>query len=218
MAVSFSRLEVGRRQTAASSPSAAARAATAFARFPVDEHASVVEAELLGLRGRDSDDSVLERVPRVGGVEPQPELADPELLGEPGAGRAASSRERAAAPEARRPGEGRRSADRRRPAAIDSRVSCGRAARVVDRSSGAPAAGQTPTASRAWSVSQLRQRSAVADNGLLLSSRSTSFEPRGSPGFAPCRAGGQVTRSVIGPVPSASLDVSGDRPLANDYT
>ena len=76
-----------------------------------------------------------------------------------------------------------------------------------------------PTASRAWSVSQLRQRSAVADNGFSFLFRSTSSEPCGSPGLAPCSAcavdtAGAGCRGVTGPVPSASLDVSGDRPPA----
>jgi hypothetical protein len=38
---------------------------------------------LLCLGARDGDDAVLERVRRIRGVELQPELADPERLGEP---------------------------------------------------------------------------------------------------------------------------------------
>ena len=64
-------------------PSAAARAATALARLPVDEQASVAEPELDRLRRRDRDDAILERVRRVRGVELQQQLADAELAREP---------------------------------------------------------------------------------------------------------------------------------------
>jgi hypothetical protein len=71
-----------------------------------------------------------------------------------------------------------------------------------------------PTASRAWSVSQLRQRSAVADNGFSFPFARHPSSLRLA-GFGTLLAGDRAgCRGVIGPVPSASLDVSGDRPLA----
>ncbi len=64
-------------------PSAAARAATAFARLPVEEQASVVAPALERLRAGDRDDPVLERVCGVRRVELEVERPHAERGREP---------------------------------------------------------------------------------------------------------------------------------------
>ena len=61
-----------------SSPAAAAWAATALARLPVEAQATVVKPSSLRLGQRDRHDPVLERVGRVGGVVLDPDLAQAE--------------------------------------------------------------------------------------------------------------------------------------------
>ena len=63
-------------------PAAAAWAATALARLPVEAQATVVEAELARLGDRDGDDAVLEGLGRVGGVVLDPEGVEAEPLGQ----------------------------------------------------------------------------------------------------------------------------------------
>ena len=131
-----------------------------------------------------------------------------ETGGEPLLGRRRD--EERVAPERGRPGPDRVAADR--PGQLTAVVM------GIERAPGQR--GQIPTASRACSVSQLRQRSAVADNGFSFLFRSTSFEPIGSPGLAPCprgrlprrhRAGSlSLSRCRAGIAPTAGPDYNAD--------
>ena len=77
------RLEVGRAEDGRLQPFGRCTRGDRVRQVPGGRARERRQAELLRLRGRDSDHSVLERVRRVGGVQLQPEVADPELLGEP---------------------------------------------------------------------------------------------------------------------------------------
>ena len=114
----------GQKITARHARVAAARAATAFARLPVEVAESVSSPNSLRLRGGDRDDAVLERVRRVREVELEQDLADAERATRAAApGRAACSPGRSRRPPAARPAAARRSARATRgPASIRSRV------------------------------------------------------------------------------------------------
>ena len=105
-----------------------------------------LEAELLGLRDRDGDHAVLERVRRVGGVVLDPELAQAEPLGEAvGADQRRQAGLERVAGRARRTAGSRRSArSRASPAWILRRASAGRAR----RSRSGPRAGRSSSRRR----------------------------------------------------------------------
>src|SRR5581483_3340592 len=202
VAISFSGSRSAGQSTAASMPSAAARAATAFARLPVEEHASVVRPSSSAC-----DDAVLERVRRVRGVELQPELAHPDRVrearygderrpadGEPGILRRRDRQQVGVAPDARRPGLDRLARDRA--------LLLGPVVDGVERSEAARA--DPDRVQRVLGLTDTAPKCGGGHYDQLLSS--FARHPTGV-GTLLARAG---CRGVTGPVPSASLDAEQD--------
>ena len=211
--MSFSGSRSAGQRTTASRPSAAARAATAFARLPVEEHESVVRPSSSAFAAATATTRSLNEC--VGFAV--------SSLSQSSRTPSADSR-RGARMSGVRPGgrrcsaggaTGSRSAYRqieRGPASIDAWVTVRRcSSRSYTGSSGPKHLEQTPIGSRVYCVSQTRHLRAVAGttrSPFVL--RSTSSERTVRSAGLGTTSLGTGCRGVTGPVPSASLDAERD--------